>query len=132
MAKVGRPRIVETPEEFEQAAAEYFTEAADEGRPITITGLALALGFSSRQGLYDYEDRPEFSGIVKRCRLTVEYAYEGRLWENNPTGAIFALKNMGWSDRQQHELSGPGGTPIPTEVIIRHEVVDPGNPDDQS
>jgi hypothetical protein len=132
MAKVGRPRIVETPEEFEKRADAYFKECREAGYPVTITGLALALGYSSRQGFYDAENLPGFSDSVKRARTAVEGAYEGRLWENNPTGAIFALKNMGWSDRQQHELSGPGGTPIPTEVIIRHEVVDPGNPDDQS
>jgi hypothetical protein len=32
----------------------------------TITGLALFLGFESRNSLYDYESKEEFSGIIKR------------------------------------------------------------------
>ena len=84
---------------------------------MTITGLALAVGFADRQSLYDYQARPEFSGVVKRARTVVENDYEKRLGLSSPTGAIFALKNMGWSDRQSHELSGPDGGPIETKDV---------------
>lgn len=115
MSKVGRPRLVESPEEFAEKAAEYFEECADDEVPVTITGLALSLGFESRQSFYDYEKRPDFSYVVKRARLTVEHSYEARLAEPKPTGAIFALKNMGWSDRR--EVSGPNGGPIETRDL---------------
>lgn len=109
----GRPRIIETPEEFEQRASAFFAQCASEGSPITITGLALALGFADRQSLYDYQARSEFSGTVKWARLVVEHDYEMRLvTKARPTGEIFAMKNMGWSDRQSIEVDHKGGVMI--------------------
>ena len=70
---------------------------------ITITGLAMHLGFESRQSLYDYEKRDGFSYIIKKARLHVENAYEYQLQFGNSTGAIFALKNMNWTDKVQNE-----------------------------
>jgi hypothetical protein len=99
-------------EEFERLADEYFDECEAQDRPALITGLALHMGFASRQSFYDYEQRPEFSYVVKRARLRVEMGYELQLWGPRPTGAIFSLKNMGWSDRQTLEHSGPEGGPI--------------------
>lgn len=77
-----------------------------EKEPATITGLALYLGFDSRQSLYDYNEKPEFTGIIKKARARVEQAYEKNLSGQSPTGSIFALKNMGWRDKQETELSG--------------------------
>ena len=54
---------------------------------------------------YDYEKREGFSHSVKRARMLVEAEYERRLHGNNVGGAIFALKNHGWSDRQEHAHS---------------------------
>lgn len=78
----------------------------------TITGLCYYLGFESRQSFYDYEQRPEFSYTVKRARLFIEQEYEEQLTTGNTVGAIFALKNMGWRDRTETELSGKDGNPI--------------------
>lgn len=82
----------------------YVKVGKDEYIPVevsqpTITGLALHLGFCSRQSLYDYEDKPDFSYTVKKARLFIEREYEEQLLIN-PTGAIFALKNFGWTDKQ--------------------------------
>lgn len=65
----------------------------------TITGLCYYLGFESRQSFYDYEKRDEYSYTVKRARLFIESEYEEQLQIGNTTGAIFALKNMGWIDK---------------------------------
>jgi len=120
----GRPPIYETPEQLEAAIEDYFnpmtyedvkktrsgTLKAEAGRKqrekVTITGLALHLGFESRQSFYDYEEKPEFSYIIKRARLRVEMGYEERLADPGCTGAIFALKNMGWKDKSEVEQSG--------------------------
>lgn len=67
----------------------------------TITGLALFLGFESRQSIYDYEKNGDFSYTIKRARLHVENSYEKNLLSRNAVGAIFALKNFGWSDKQE-------------------------------
>ena len=69
----------------------------------TITGLCFHLGFASRQSFYDYGKKDNFSYIIKRARLFIEKEYEEML-QINPTAAIFALKNMGWSDKQEIDM----------------------------
>ena len=66
---------------------------------LSITGLALHLGFVSRQSMYDYELKDEFTYTIKKARTFIEREYEEALMYGNTTGAIFALKNMGWKDR---------------------------------
>jgi len=103
MADTGRPLKFETPEELQATILSFFAE--ENGR-ITISGLAYYLGFESRQSFYDYEKRPEFSYTIKRARLFIENEYEKLLISNNTTGAIFALKNFGWTDKSELDLSG--------------------------
>lgn len=100
----GRPPIYDNPEELQAKAEEYF-QSKPQGK-WTMTGLALFLGFDSRQSLYDYEERERFSYIIKRAKLYIEMSYEEKLSGGSPTGAIFALKNMGWKDKQETEHSG--------------------------
>lgn len=131
LEKVGQKPFYETPDEMQEKIEEYFeyikgefhfetreTENFEEIKvvvwdrhpePALITGLTLFLGFCDRQSLYDYQNnKPEFTAIVKRARLRVEMAYEFRLAEDKPVGAIFALKNMGWKDKQETEITGNG------------------------
>src|SRR4030042_2268038 len=86
----------------------------------TITGLCIHLGFESRQSFYDYEVKPEFSYIIKRARLFIENEYEEILTTGNTVGAIFALKNMGWRDRLEHEID-PEKNKIEIIVTYEHE-----------
>lgn len=67
----------------------------------TITGLCIYCGFESRQSFYAYENKEEFSYTIKRARLFIENEYEEMLQTGNTTGAIFALKNFGWIDKQE-------------------------------
>lgn len=95
----GRPRKYDSPEQMQVAIEEYFT---CDGEP-TVTGLALALGFTSRNALYAYEGyTEEYFGILKIARLRVENRYEKSLARKgiHAAGPIFALKNMGWKDTQ--------------------------------
>lgn len=105
----GRPLVYETPELMQQAIELYFKTCDAEKKPYSITRLAYALGFESRQSFYDYEQRTEFSYIIKRARLLVEAGYEDGLRESACTGSIFALKNMGWKDKTEQEHSGEIG-----------------------
>lgn len=109
MSKNGRPRKIKSPEEFDKLVDAYVQKCQSAEAPITWTGVALALGFTSREAIDEYAKYDGFSDSVKRAKLIVENAYEARLHGNSPTGAIFALKNMRWSDRQ--EISGPDGGP---------------------
>lgn len=122
---MSRPPIYATPEELQEKIDQYFidgvtTKTVAIGKPPnnytieievpTITGLAYYLGFESRQSFYDYEEREGFSYTIKRVRLFIEKNYEEMLQSGNTTGAIFALKNFGWKDKQEieqkTELSG--------------------------
>lgn len=105
----GRPPIFSTPEEFEQAADLYFESCKpcneEEGEIPTVNGLCLALGLC-RETLWAYSRKPGFSDAVKRARTRLELAWEKRLAGNSCTGAIFWLKNQGWTDQTQVEHSG--------------------------
>ena len=61
---------------------------------------------SSCSALDEYAQRPEFLNSVKKAKLRVEMEYEKALHSRNPSGPIFALKNFGWTDKQDVELSG--------------------------
>lgn len=107
MAVMGRPAVYTEPGDLQAAVEEYFAGIED-GKP-TITGLAYHLGFESRQSFYDYEKNSDFSYIIKRARLRVEVGYEESLRTNNPTGSIFALKNMGWKDKTETGFTDKDG-----------------------
>lgn len=73
-------------------------------RPLTITGLALALGFTSRQALLNYQAKKEFVDTITRAKSVVEQYAEERLFDNaGANGAKFSLANNfeGWKERQE-------------------------------
>jgi hypothetical protein len=105
---VGRPRKYQSPDEFDTKVDEYLASCVANEEPITWTGLALHLGFCSRSEIDNYLEYDGFSHSVKRAKMIVENAYEKRLQGSNPTGAIFALKNMNWRDKIEQEISGSG------------------------
>ena len=107
MKKIGRPRILQSPEQLDALVDEYVRQCRDNDEPLTLTGLILHVGLSSRSALDNYESRPGFLDSVKRAKLLIENGYEVDLRKTgNPAGSIFALKNMGWSDRQEVEFRG--------------------------
>ncbi|MEI3082612.1 MAG: terminase small subunit [Oscillospiraceae bacterium] len=62
-------------------------------KPPTIPGLALALGFSSRQSLYNYKARKEFMDTISRAQTRVEQYTAERLFDrDSQRGAQFALE----------------------------------------
>ena len=117
----GRPSKFNSVEELQEAIDKYFDEAKPErcvdnnGETYvifdapTITGLAYALGFESRQSMYDYEKNDKYSYTIKRARLRIASQYERNL--SNPKvpagGSIFALKNIDdWKDKQDVSVDG--------------------------
>ena len=109
----GRPRIWKDAFELEELVNQYF-DSTD--RP-TLSGLAVYLKID-RQTLYNYKERDEFFDIIKRATSKVESIYEERaIYENNPTGVIFALKNMGWTDKQQLEHTGEAFENVKINII---------------
>lgn len=109
--KNGRPRHIETPEEFDRLVDNYIEMCraippCDEyphGReetPISLTGMIMALGLTSRTSLEDYKTYDGFLYSVKRAKIFVENAYEMRMikQQGSVIGSIFALKNFNWTD----------------------------------
>lgn len=109
---MSRPLAIETPEEFERLANEFFAQCEAKERRPTVNGLALALGLNSRQSLLNYGEREGFLDAVKRVRTRLEDEWEQGLCGGNAAGTIFWLKNQGWSDKTETELYGKDGGPV--------------------
>ncbi|HEY2583049.1 MAG TPA: terminase small subunit [Mucilaginibacter sp.] len=71
-----------------------------EPEPATFTGLAIFLGFHSKEAFERYERNGRFASVLKQGRLRVEEAYEKRLL-SSPAGAIFVLKSEGWNEKAE-------------------------------
>ena len=113
--------MYDSPVEFQVMVDNYFENDAEEIDKIigagptarvvrvkmpTITGLCESLGFCSRQTFYDYEKEPGYKDTVKKARQRIERMYEQILIGGSvPTGAIFALKNLGWIDKTEQTIN---------------------------
>ena len=75
-------------------------------KPPTVTGLALALGFNSRQALLNYQGKQEFNDTITRAKSYIEEYAEQRLFDRDGVqGAKFSLINnfKGWSDKPKDD-----------------------------
>jgi hypothetical protein len=110
----GRPLIYDDPGALQTAVDAYFASTM---RP-TLSGLALHIGMD-RTSLYNYKERDGFFDIIKNAQARVEAIYEERLVWDGQMSVIFPLKNMGWSDKTQTELTGKDGGPVSGEVTLK-------------
>lgn len=125
----GRPAKFESAEQMQELIDKYFAECEgkilvdedgipvrdkngkiirDGRKPYTITGLALALGFTSRQALLNYEGKEEFFDTITRAKARVEQYAEERLYDNHgANGAKFSLMNnfKGWREQQDVNMT---------------------------
>jgi hypothetical protein len=137
----GRPRAYDTPEELHLLVENYFKSCEPQplinqvtgepyldkqGQPImyghvppSVAGLAYALGFKSRQSLFDYADNPMFMDIIMRAKLRIEIYNNTRLYDKDGVqGAKFNLTvNYGYIEKQGLEHSGE--VKLPTITIKR-------------
>ena len=126
-----------TVEEMQAVIDQYFEDCkgepiiGDDGQPIldkygqpfiinahppTVTGLALALGFTSRQALLNYQAKKAFVDTVLRAKARIEAYAEERLFDRDgQRGAEFSLKyNFRWADeKKQDEDEGHGVAELP-------------------
>jgi hypothetical protein len=77
-------------------------------KPPTVTGLALALGFTGRQALLDYQARPEFADTITRAKTRCEEYAESRLYDREgQRGAEFSLRyNFRWDREEKQSEAG--------------------------
>ena len=129
MANVGRPPKYKSVEEIEDKIEQYFESCEgeplidDEGnqvvnkygypcwikppKPPTVTGLALALGFTTRLSLLNYQGKKEFMNTITRAKTKIEEYAESRLFDRDGSnGAQFSLRNnfKGWNDTEEKRL----------------------------
>jgi hypothetical protein len=140
--KGGRPPFYNTAEEIQEKIDAYFEECKGEilfdsdgnpmvdkygnvirvgVRPLTITGLALALGFNSRQALLNYRAKDEFHDTILRAKAKVERYAEERLFDKDgANGAKFSLANNfdGWREKKEIEAD------VKSAVTINIDLVD--------
>src|SRR6202012_5131049 len=72
----GKYRMTKVPSKDAAAKPTRTKTWVRDPEPATITGLALFLGFSSKQAFDDCERKGKFSHILKRGRLRIESEYE--------------------------------------------------------
>ncbi len=91
-------------------------------RPPTVTGLALALGFHSRQSLLNYQAKAEFMDTITRAKMQVETYCEERLFDRDgQRGAEFNLRyNFRWA--QEGKDDGPDDGSSAQGVVMIPEV----------
>lgn len=140
--KGGRPPKYKTVKEIQKKIDKYFEECNgkilkdDNGnivldkydqpiiygaKPLTITGLALALGFTTRQALLNYQGKKEFVDTITRAKTIVEQYAEIRLFDKDgANGAKFSLSNnfKGWAEKQQIEAD------VKNDITINIELSD--------
>lgn len=129
MASVGRPPKYKNVEEIEDKIEQYFAGCEgeplldDEGnqvfnrfgypcwikppKPPTVTGLALALGFTTRLSLLNYQGKKEFMNTITRAKTQIEEYAESRLFDRDGSnGAQFSLRNnfKGWNVDEEKKL----------------------------
>lgn len=92
-----------------------------EPKPLTVTGLALALGFNSRQSLLNYQAKKGFMDTITRAKTLIENYTETRLFDKDGVnGAKFSLANNfeGWKEKQAIEAD------VKNDITINVELTD--------
>ena len=102
--KGGRPPRFKTADELQAKIDEYKEHCKNEGELPSFAGLADFIQIN-RQRLYDYEEREELADTIKNVRGWIQKEWIQLLGTKASTGAIFMLKNFGWSDKQEHEVT---------------------------
>jgi hypothetical protein len=137
---MGKPPMYKTVGEIEEKIEKYFEDCKGHpltdskgkqmfnkfGSPIfvdvhppTVTGLALALGFTSRQALLNYQAKPEFVDTITRAKARVEQYAEERLFDRDGSnGAQFSLRNnfKGWDADKKNDDSEDGKITIVNNI----------------
>lgn len=135
-----KKRMYETPEEMQEVIDQYFKDCEgkplivdgevlrgkygeiiyDNAHPPTVTGLALALGFTTRQALINYQGRKGFVDTVSRAKSRIEAYAEARLYDRDgQRGAEFSLKyNFKWAQEEKNSAEDGATGVVMLPVIM--------------
>lgn len=113
MAGKGNPRRWRSAKALQKAVDDYFADCEERGRVPSVAGLALALGFMSRQALYRYTDREnennsdDYVTIITKAKLRIEEENIQLAYTRDASaGARFVLQNgFNYSEKQDIGLN---------------------------
>lgn len=108
MAGKGNPRRWRSAKSLQKAVDDYFADCEERGKVPSVAGLALALGFMSRQALYRYTDREnennsdDYVTIITKAKLRIEEENIQLAYNRDASaGARFVLQNgFNYSEKQ--------------------------------
>lgn len=107
-------RQVQSPEQLWDLFEIYVEECEVKEKPMTLAGVILALGFSSRDAFNRYGTKPEYREVISRIRLSIEEVYETRLHGPAAAGAIKWLSvHAGYTERV--DIGNPNGETFKVE-----------------
>lgn len=113
----GRPLKFKDAQTLQDACDAFFDDCLANDDPFTITGLALAIG-ATRELLCNYEEKDEFCDTVKAAKMRCENYAEKQLFKTGGSGPIFALKNYGWRDKTETDLTSKGEAIKGTTIVV--------------
>lgn len=113
MAGKGNPRRWRSAKALQAAVDQYFEECSEKGRVPSVAGLALALGYMSRQALARYTDRmheennDDYVVIITSAKTRIEEANIQLAYNKEASaGARFMLQNgFNYSEKQEIGLN---------------------------
>lgn len=121
-----------TAESLQYAVDLYFESLFDEeGKQIkrpTIPGLAVALGFSSTESLFQYAKNEEFEHVMGRALLLIETDLNELLLQGGATtpGAKFNLSaKFGWTEKVEQTNNISGGSLAELVQALQGKVLRP-------
>lgn len=115
MAKRGPKPLWKNAGKLQETVEAYFVKCEENSKYPSVTGLALALGFTCRQALDRYTDRncdgepaDEMVGIITRAKSRIEEANIQAAYNRDASaGARFILQNgFGYSDKRDVGVTG--------------------------
>lgn len=102
----GRPPVFKTPEEMQIKIDEFFVHC-EVNDIIPLQGeLVYFLGFAGRQSLTDYQNKENFSYIVRRAKQKCENALNNLALQNKVNARIAQLNlstNYGYNEKTEIE-----------------------------
>ena len=110
---MGQIKKYKTGQELSEAIDKYFDTVPVNEQ--TRAGLFVFLGIT-KPTWYSYEKQEEFREVIEFATLRLESKYELQLNEKSRPGDIFALKQYGWTDKQEVENKMSGGVQIISSI----------------
>ncbi|MDO3644714.1 MAG: terminase small subunit [Mucilaginibacter sp.] len=90
-------------------------------QPATYAGLALFVGFTSLKDFDKYLADGKYADKLAWGLLRIQALYEIKLHGQSATGAIFALKRLGWDQRDEPKTADDAES-----KVMRVEILDSG------